>query len=68
VLLPVQDLKAILAEVRGLRAEFERFKKTHNDLAIRTTNKIDELFAKVDKRPTAPGKKQARSGKAAGPF
>jgi hypothetical protein len=45
---PAQDLAAILAEVRGLRAEFERFEKTHNDFAVRTTNEIDELFAKVE--------------------
>jgi hypothetical protein len=56
VLLPAQDLKAILAEVRGLRAEFDRFKKTHNDFAVRTTNEIDELFAKFEQEPT-PGQK-----------
>jgi hypothetical protein len=31
----------------------------HKEFAARTTNEIDELFAKVDKRPIAPGKKQA---------
>jgi hypothetical protein len=31
-----------------VRAELDRFKKTHNDFAVRTTNEIDELFAKVE--------------------
>jgi hypothetical protein len=43
--LNAQDLAAILAEVLGLRAEFG-FKKTHSDFALRTTNEINELFAK----------------------
>ncbi|OPY52538.1 MAG: hypothetical protein A4E49_01828 [Methanosaeta sp. PtaU1.Bin112] len=47
---------AIPAEVRSLRAEFDRFKKTHNDFAVRTLNEID--YAKINERPTAPGKKQ----------
>jgi hypothetical protein len=34
--------------VRDLRAEFDRFKETHNDFAVRTINEIDELFAKVE--------------------
>ena len=56
--MPAQDLKAILAEVRSLRADFDRFKKTHNDFAVRTTNEIDELFAKVGHAQEArkPGK------------
>jgi hypothetical protein len=48
VLLPASDLAAILTEVRGLRADFDRFKKNHTTFAVRTTNEIDALFAKVD--------------------
>lgn len=60
ILLPAQDLAAILNEVRSLRAELDRFKKVHSDFAVRTTNEIDELFAKVDTRVQGqPGKKQA---------
>jgi hypothetical protein len=58
VLLSAQDLKAILAEVRSLKSEVEVLRKVQKAFAIRTTNEIDELFAKVDKRPVAPGKKQ----------
>lgn len=47
VLLPAQDLAAILTEVRTLKADFNRFKKVHSDFAVRTTNEIDELFAKI---------------------
>lgn len=47
MILSAQDIAMILAEVRGLRAESDRFKKVHNDFAVRTTNEIDELFAKV---------------------
>ncbi|MDD4352583.1 MAG: hypothetical protein PHU71_06460 [Candidatus Gracilibacteria bacterium] len=61
---PAQDLKNILTEVQKLNAEPDRFKKTHNDFAVRTTNEIDELFAKVDARGR-PGRKQACSAKAA---
>ena len=42
---------AILAEVRGLRVELDRFRKEHNDFAVRTANEIDKLFAKNVKRP-----------------
>jgi hypothetical protein len=59
VLLPAQDLAAILAEIRTLKADFDRFKKVHKEFAIRTANEIDELFFRVNKQPTAPGKKQA---------
>jgi hypothetical protein len=47
VLLPAQDLAAILDEVRSLKKDFDRFKKTHGEFAVRTTNEIDELFEKV---------------------
>ncbi|OPY54140.1 MAG: hypothetical protein A4E49_01185 [Methanosaeta sp. PtaU1.Bin112] len=49
--------------MRGLRAEIDCFKKMFNDFAVRTTNEID--FAKVDKRPIAPGRKHACAAKAA---
>jgi hypothetical protein len=44
---PAQDRAAILTEVRSLRNDFDRFRKTHGEFAVRTTNEIDELFAKV---------------------
>jgi hypothetical protein len=47
VLIPASDLAAILSEVRSLRTDFYRFRKTHGEFAVRTTNEIDELFAKV---------------------
>jgi hypothetical protein len=43
---PAQDLAAILAEIKTLKADFDRFKKVHKEFAARTTNEIDELFAK----------------------
>jgi hypothetical protein len=42
------ELAGLLGEIRSVRAESERFKKVHSESAIRTTNEIDELFAKVD--------------------
>jgi hypothetical protein len=54
-------------EVRGLSAEFERFEKKHNDFAVRTTNEIDELFAKVDARVQA-GTERSRSALLKRPF
>lgn len=58
VLLPASDLTAILKEVRSLRNDFDRFRKTHGEFAVRTTNEIDELFAKVEAKTVRPGKKQ----------
>jgi hypothetical protein len=56
-------------EVRGLSAEFERFEKKHNDFAVRTTNEIDELFAKVDARGALAGSRLAPLGyEAVAPF
>lgn len=62
VLLPSSDLAAILQEVRNLRNDFERFRKTHGEFAVRTTNEIDELFAKVAyiQEVRTPGKLQAK--------
>lgn len=66
VLLPASDLAVILHEVRNIRNDFDSFRKTHGEFAIRTTNEIDELFGKVDARVQArPGRKQACSAKAA---
>ncbi|MDD4352585.1 MAG: hypothetical protein PHU71_06470 [Candidatus Gracilibacteria bacterium] len=59
----IQCLASILAEIRRLSEDFDRFKNAHNDFAVRTTNEID--FLKIDKPPTTPGEKQARFGKAA---
>ena len=58
ILLPAQDLATILKEVQDLRSEFERFKKTHSAFAVRTTNELDELFAKVSqiREDRKPGK------------
>jgi hypothetical protein len=47
----------------GQRAELDRFRKTHSDFAVRTTNEID--FTKVDKRPTELGGKQACAARTA---
>jgi hypothetical protein len=58
ILLPAQDLAAILQEVRNLRNDFDRFRKTHGEFAVRTTNEIDELFAKVEAKTVRHGKKQ----------
>jgi hypothetical protein len=58
VRLPAQDLATILNEVRSLRNDFDRFRKTHGEFAVRTTNEIDELFAKVETKTVCPGKKQ----------
>lgn len=59
VLLPAQDLAVILNEVRDLKAELAAFKKTHNTFAVRTTNEIDEIFAKLDRRAVVPGERHA---------
>jgi hypothetical protein len=60
------DLTAILAEVRTLKADFYRFKKVHKEFAARTTNEVDELFAKVDARvQVRPGRKRACAAKTA---
>ena len=59
VTLAVSDLKTLLNEMKTLRDDFERFKTVHKDFAIRTTNEIDDLFAKQNiKSQTRPGKKQ----------
>lgn len=47
VLLSTNDLATIVHEVRSIRNDFDRFRKTHGEFAVRTTNEIDELFAKV---------------------
>jgi nucleoside-triphosphatase THEP1 len=40
-------------------SDLEASRKVQKAFAIRTTNEIDELFAKVEKLPAKPGKKQA---------
>jgi hypothetical protein len=41
-----------------MKADFDRFKKAHNDFAVRTTNEIDDLFVKISHIQEArkPGK------------
>jgi hypothetical protein len=48
-----------------LKAESDRFKKTHNDFAVRTTNEIDELFSKIGhiqevRKPGKPTEKRLK--------
>jgi len=48
VLVTAPEPAGLLREIQSVHAELERFKKVHSESAIRTTNEIDELFAKVD--------------------
>lgn len=61
VLLSASDLKALLSEVKALRDEVEVLRKIQKTFALRTTNEIDELFAKIDglAEGKKAGKKQA---------
>jgi hypothetical protein len=59
VLLSTADLQAILEEVQRLRTDVESLRNVQKSFAIRTTNEIDELFAKVEARvQVRPGRKQ----------
>ncbi|HNX09259.1 MAG TPA: hypothetical protein PKL29_04010 [Methanothrix sp.] len=50
----------IIAELRTLKADFDRFKKVHKEFTARTTNEIDELFAKFEQEPTEMQADQAK--------
>ena len=45
-----QDLAAIPAEVKSLKSYPKELRKVKNAFAIRITNEIEELFAKVEAR------------------
>jgi hypothetical protein len=57
---PAEALAALIQVVQSQGAEIERIRKVHREYALRTTNEIDELFAKVNTKAKAsgPGLKQ----------